>query len=91
MPGNLTAFPSLLIAKRNQLSCFLLQVMEHTTQTALRNILLKSPVDLVSRMACLGLLLVSPAILFVPLYSKHQIHCQAGFCHYSKIIVHYQA
>lgn len=28
------AFPSLLIAKLNQLGCFLLQVMEHTTQTA---------------------------------------------------------
>lgn len=35
-----SALPSLLIAKLNQLGCLLLQVMEHTTQTSLRNKLL---------------------------------------------------
>lgn len=89
------AFPSLLIAKWNQLICFWWQIMERTTQTALRNILvsmfLKNPIDLVSEMVYLGVLLVSAAVLFVLLYSKYQIHSQVAFSHYSKITVHFQA
>lgn len=35
-------FPSLLTAKLNELRCFLWQVMEHKTQTALRKTLVYS-------------------------------------------------
>lgn len=74
-----SAFPSLLIAKSNQLRGFLLQVTEHTTRKCFKkyidlekkkkyiglSVFLKCSGELVSRMVCLGLLLLSPAILFI--------------------------
>lgn len=56
------------------------------------SILLKNPeAELVPSMVCFSLLLLFPVVLFSLPYSKCRIHSQADFCHYTKIIVYFQA